>query len=101
MMANYWIVDPRQEGGGGWTVRVDDGSSCGDINQDPVATFNRREDADSCVLVRRTVCDAEIALQQALDLLKEIWVDQNDLKPEIRNNDALDRIGAFLKENGR
>lgn len=101
MNNGYWKVDPCQEAGGGWAVRIDNGSEFGDINQDPVATFNRREDADQCVQLRKTVCDAEVALQRALNLLTEIWCDQQDLKPPVRSEDICERIDAFLKENGR
>ena len=57
MKHNYWKVDPCQEAGGGWTVRVDNETEFGDINRDPVATFNDLDDAELCVKAQRVFVD--------------------------------------------
>lgn len=93
-MSKKWKVDPCQEGGGGWTVRLDNESEFGDINQDPVATFNRREDADKCV-------QAHNAHDGLVDTVTAFLVDQEQLKPPFRNEALGEEADELLKGLGK
>lgn len=93
MNKKKWIVDPCREGGGGWTVRVDNGSDCGDINQDPIATFNDRDDADRCVLAHNAHND----LVAALDGLLATFYDGGEGGPEATLRRQMEAAHAAQK----
>ena len=89
-----WKLDPCQEGGGGWTIRVDDGSEHGAIDCDPVATFNDGRDAELCI--RAVGAHGEL-----VSLLHAYWLDQSTLREPFRNQGLFEQADKLLKELGR